>query len=156
MRRKDREITDQAVIKKIFYDCHCCRLGFNDKGSVYIVPLNFGYEEIEDKHILYFHSASEGRKIDLIKTTGYVGFELDTNFQLNTGKTACEYSAKFQSIIGTGNVSIIENRDQKIHALCCIMQHYTDKNSWDFSPAMIDQTTVFKLDVAELSCKEHT
>ena len=43
MRRKDREITDEAKIDEIISRCNCCRIGFNDSGEVYIVPLNFGY-----------------------------------------------------------------------------------------------------------------
>ena len=43
MRRKDREITDEAKIDEIILNCNCCRLGFNDGGKVYIVPLSFGY-----------------------------------------------------------------------------------------------------------------
>ena len=43
MRRKDREVTDEARIDEIISRCTCCRIGFNDSGEVYIVPLNFGY-----------------------------------------------------------------------------------------------------------------
>lgn len=43
MRRRDREITDNEKIKEIIKACDCCRLGFNDNGKVYIVPLNFGF-----------------------------------------------------------------------------------------------------------------
>ena len=39
MRRKDREITDEAKIDEIISRCNCCRIGFNDSGEVYIVPL---------------------------------------------------------------------------------------------------------------------
>lgn len=43
MRRKDREVTDEAKIDEIISRCNCCRIGFNDSGEVYIVPLNFGF-----------------------------------------------------------------------------------------------------------------
>ena len=45
MRRKDREVTDEKKIMEIISQCYCCRLGFIDKGAVYIVPLNFGFEK---------------------------------------------------------------------------------------------------------------
>ena len=48
MRRKDREVTDEARIDEIISRCNCCRIGFNDSGEVYIVPLNFGYTYEED------------------------------------------------------------------------------------------------------------
>ena len=43
MRRKDREVTDRGMIHEIIDRCMCCRIGFNDEGQVYIVPLSFGY-----------------------------------------------------------------------------------------------------------------
>ena len=69
MRRKDREVTDAGKIREAIEASHCCRLGFYDEGEVYIVPMNFGYTEEEEKRIFYFHSAKEGRKVDLISRT---------------------------------------------------------------------------------------
>lgn len=155
MRRLDREVTDLEKIKNIIESCYCCRLGFNDNGNVYIVPLNFGYEEIEGKRIFYFHGAAEGRKIELIKRGNSVGFELDTNYKLNEAEEACEYSARFQSVIGTGKVSLIEDIDEKIHGLNAIMFHNTGKNDWNYPTSVLNKMAVFKLEVIELSCKEH-
>lgn len=155
MRRKDREITDRIKISEIIKACHCCRLGFNDGGNVYIVPLNFGYEKDGENYTFYFHSAPEGRKIDLIKTGCSVGFEMDVNYSLNEATDACGYSAKFQSIIGSGKVSLIYDKSQKIHALQSIMHHYTGKSDWNFPDSVLENTAAFKLEVCELSCKEH-
>ena len=84
MRRKDREVTDPQRIEEIISACHCCRLGFCDGGKPYIVPLNFGFFRREDGgYTFYFHSAREGRKLDLIRQTGWAGFELDTGYQIH-------------------------------------------------------------------------
>ena len=104
MRRQDREVTDPGKIDRVIAACHCCRLGFCDQGKAYIVPLNFGYAVEDGKYVFYFHGAKEGRKIDLIRAGGTVGFELDTHYKLNEGDSACAYSARFQSVIGTGSV----------------------------------------------------
>ena len=71
MRRTDREITDPEKIREIIDDCTCCRLGLCDEGKAYIVPLSFGYTEREGRYVFYFHSAREGRKLDLIRRTGW-------------------------------------------------------------------------------------
>ena len=102
MRRTDREITDPEKIREIIDDCTCCRLGLCDEGKAYIVPLSFGYTEREGRYVFYFHSAREGRKLDLIRRTGWAGFEMDTNYKLNEGEAACGYSARFRSVIGGG------------------------------------------------------
>lgn len=155
MRRKDREITDLNKIEEVISSCHCCRLGFNDEGQVYIVPLNFGYFKEDGKYIFYFHGAKEGRKIDIIKKNPYVGFELDTNYKLQSADIACNYSAAFQSVIGNGIVAFVENMEEKKKGLIAIMKHNTGKSDWNFNDKMLDTVCVFKLIVNELSCKEH-
>lgn len=155
MRKKDREVTDSERINEIISACHCCRLGFYDDGEVYIIPLSFGYVEKADRKTFYFHGAKEGRKIDLIAKTHSAGFELDTNYKLNEGKTACQFSARFLSVIGTGHVEFVEDRSEKKFALQAIMLHNTGNDHWDFTDTMLDAVCVFKLEVKRMSCKEH-
>lgn len=151
MRRKDREITDVLKIEDIISACDCCRLGFCDVGGVYIVPLNFGYES----GIFYFHGAYEGRKIELIRKTGTAGFELDTGHRLNTGESACGFSFAFQSVIGQGCVSIVENPEEKKKGLRLIMAHYSKRVDFEFTDVMADSVCVFKLIAETMTCKEH-
>ncbi len=155
MRRKDREITDETQIDEIIRRCDCCRLGFNDNGGVYIVPLSFGFEKEGGKRCFYFHSAPEGRKIDLIKRGGDVGFELDCGYRLHTADIPCGYSAAFSSVIGTGRVEILTDTAGKISGLRSIMRHTAGLEDCEFAPEMLERVCVFRLEVAELSCKVH-
>lgn len=155
MRRTDREITDPVKITKIITTSHCCRLGFSDNGSVYIVPLSFGHEEVGGKHVFYFHSAREGRKVNLIGAGTRVGFELDTGYQLKAADIACGFSASFQSVIGTGWISPVKDEAEKRHGLRCLMEHLSGNPEWDFSREMMDRIAVFKMEAEALSCKEH-
>ena len=83
MRRNDREITDPVKFREIIDRCHCCRLGLCDRGRAYVVPLNFGYSlDGSGQYTFYFHGAGEGRKIDLMRTNAWAGFEMDTGFSL--------------------------------------------------------------------------
>lgn len=155
MRRKDREVTDQEKIDSIIRDCYCCRLGFCDQGKAYIVPLSFGFVREDGKRVFYFHGAGEGRKIDLIRRTGYAGFEMDTHYKLNESDKACGWSARFRSIIGGGSVSLVEGPEEKQAGLRAIMLQNTGKAQWEFSPEMLAAVCVFKLEVEDLACKEH-
>ena len=158
MRRKDREVADPMKIVDIIRRCTCCRIGFYDDGEVYIVPLNFGYEIKDDSYVFYFHGASEGRKIDLIRKNPKVGFEMDTDHAIYTHKeseVACGYTARFQSIIGNGIVSIVSETEEKKLGLSLIMEHNTGKREWKFDEKMVSAATVFKLEVTKISCKEH-
>lgn len=156
MRRKDRLVTDPQRIEEIIKKCNCCRIGFNDDGEVYIVPMNFGYERDGDSYTFYFHGMSVGRKVDLIKKSPKVGFEMDAGFQLmGDGDIACKYSALFQSIIGTGEMSIVEDPEEKRKGLNLVMEYYTGRKDWTYEDWRIKGVGIFKLRVTELSCKEH-
>ena len=155
MRRKDREVTDAAKIQDIIDRCTCCRIGFNDNGEVYIVPLNFGCEKHEDSYTLYFHGAKVGRKIELIQSSPEVGFEMDTNYQLTEADIACNFSARFQSIIGNGTISLIDDMEEKKKGLNLIMLHNTRRSDWQFNEKVLNAVAVFKIEVTKFSCKDH-
>ena len=157
MRRKDREVLDEVKIDKFIRNCDCCRIGFYDKenNEVYIVPLNFGYSNVDNKKVFYFHGAKEGRKIELISKTKKVSFEMDSNHELIVGKMACNYSERYQSVMGIGLISFVEDKDEKIAALNEIMFQSTGKKDWDFPEPMLNGVVVFMIEVISLSCKEH-
>ena len=157
MRRKDREVLDEVKIDEFIRACDCCRIGFYDKenNEVYIVPLNFGYSHVDNKRVFYFHGAKEGRKIELISKTKKVSFEMDSNHELIIGKMACNYSERYQSVMGTGLISFVEDKDEKIAALNEIMFQSTGKKDWDFPEPMLNGVAVFMIEVTSLSCKEH-
>ena len=156
MRRKDREVLDEVKIDKFIRNCDCCRIGFYDKenNEVYIVPLNFGYSHVDNKRVFYFHGAKEGRKIELISKTKKVSIEMDSNHELIVGKMACNYSERYQSVMGTGLISFVEDKDEKIAALNEIMFQSTGKKDWDFPEPMLNGVVVFKIEVTSLSAKE--
>lgn len=155
MRRSDIEVTDHYKINEIIQACDCCRLGFWDKDSAYIVPLNFGFTEIDGTRIFYFHGAKEGKKIELAGNNPHVGFELDTNHSINRAEMACIYSFRFSSIIGKGTVVFVDSEAERNEALRIIMKHYSDRDDWAFEDNVLSCTAVLKLVVSELTCKQH-
>lgn len=156
MRRKDREVTDPARIEETIAESHCCRLGFSDGEVPYVVPLSFGYAHRPDGgYTFYFHSAGEGRKIDLIRRRGRAAFELDTHYQLTRGDRACAHSARFRSVMGAGAVSFVEDPAGKRAALTAIMEHTAGPGPWTFDETMLAAVRVFRLDTETLTCKEH-
>ena len=155
MRRQDREVTDPEKISAVIDACTHCRLGFCDQGRAYIVPVNFGHAVENGQHVFYFHGAPEGRKIDLIRETGWAGIEMDEGYQLHRAETACGHTAAFRSIIGGGPIVILEDLEEKRRALSRIMAHAAGSGDWAFPEAAVRALCVYKLTAEELSCKEH-
>lgn len=155
MRRKDREVTDESRIDGIIRRCSCCRLGFSDGGEVYIVPMNFGFVKRDGKRVFYFHSAKEGRKVELLKNGCDVGFEMDCGYELHPVEVPCDCYAEFSSIIGTGRAEIVTGEDEKILGLQSLMKQAAGKENCEFRPEMLAAVCVFRLEIEKLSCKVH-
>ncbi len=93
MRRRNKKITDNK--KDMIKACDCCRLGLNDNGKIYIVPLKFGFTKENKEYILYFYDVRIGRKFDIIKQNNYAEFELDTNHKIYTKDDKdCDYTVR--------------------------------------------------------------
>lgn len=144
MRRKEREIKDPIQIREILDNCKVCRLAMKDKEGLYLVPLNFGYELDSETLTLYFHSAREGRKISALSSGAPVCFEMDCSHHLVEGDIPCGYTYEFQSLIGFGTAVLVDDPEEKKHALTVLMKHMTDKE-FLFDDKMADIVEVIKI-----------
>ncbi len=151
MRRAEREITEKAEIEKILREAPICRLGMVDeKGEPYVVPLNFGY----NGGTLYFHGATEGRKIDILRRGGRVCFEVSINRGVFQAETPCDWDWRFKSVIGYGTPRFIENPGEKQAALALVMAHYSEAR-FDFPIASLVTTAVYAVKIETMTGKEY-
>lgn len=152
MRRKDREITDLDQIVEIMRKCAICRIAFFDKEYPYIVPLNFGLQYKDNSISLFFHGATEGKKIELIKANKKVCFEMDCNHELVTADKACNYSMNYESVIGYGHVDILD-ADEKRSAMDALMMQYAKGMNFTYGEKELEAVTVFTLTVDSVTGK---
>jgi hypothetical protein len=149
MRRKEKEIKDKSEIESIIGKSQVCRLGLSEDGLAYIVPLCFGYKD----NSLYFHSAKEGRKIEILKRNDQVCFEFDIDAQIHSGKTACAWGMKYRSIIGYGTASFIEDPEKKRKALDIIMSQYAD-GEFAYPAKALKEILVIKVEISHMTGKK--
>ena len=155
MRRSDREVRDAGRIGEILASCKVCRLGLNDDGAIYIVPMNYGYTWENGSLTLYVHCATAGRRLSVLAQNPRVGFEMDCGHALTgEGDIPCQYSYRYASIIGTGTVARLESAAEKISGLRCIMACQTDRD-FAFTEDMVRGVAVLRLDATDFCCKEH-
>lgn len=155
MRRADRQINDDNVMDDVISRSKICRIGLNDEGEVYIVPLNFGYVRSGNRRVFYFHGSKCGRKAGLIRANSAVSFELDTDFRLMEADVACGYSAVYACVMGTGVIEELTDGEEKVQALSRLMETMTGMNGWTFDEGRVDGVAVYRLDVEKISCKIH-
>lgn len=154
MRRKDREVTRREDLLEMMERFKVCRLGLWDGREVYIVPLNFGYEERDGCLDLFFHCAREGRKLDILQCRSEASFEMDGGHALMEGDSPCRYSYAYGCVMGRGTVEFLQEDGEKMHALGRIMLHQTGREA-DFTPAMVHAVCVLRLRVQLISGKLH-
>lgn len=107
MRKAQREITNLEEIADVLSRCDTIRIGINDAGLPYIVPLSFGYEILDGKIAVYFHGAKAGRKAELLRSLPRVCVEADLcHGFVDNGRGG--YTCDYESVIGYGDVELLE------------------------------------------------
>ena len=152
MRKSEREIKDMQDIVSVMRKCDVCRLALNDDGYPYIIPLNFGMTCADGKIELIFHSALEGRKLDLIRRDNRASFEMDCGHQLQYFEDRGYCTFAYESVIGRGHITILDE-DAKAAALAELMRHYHGGEAAHYNPDALPRTTVYKLTVEEITGK---
>lgn len=160
MRRKDKEITDKAEIESIIKNAQVCRIAMYDDFAKfpYIVPMNFAYKD----GILYFHSAKQGRKIDIINNNPNICFEIDTAHGVIIGeKKLCNWSMAYESVMGFGKAVINDDEQVKISALNLLIQKYSKENisdieisSYQYPESSLKNTSIIQVKILEMTGKK--
>ena len=57
--------------------------------------------------------------------------------------------------MGKGKISLVDDPEEKINGLECVMLHYSNNNTWTFNEEVLKRIAVIKIEVTEWSCKEH-
>lgn len=145
---KNRVITLKEEIERIILSCEVCNLAMVDQeNKPYVIPMNFGYKQ----DVIYLHSSQNGKKVDILKNNPKVAVSFSTGHELRwqSEKVACSYSMKYKSVLASGNVEFVEDREEKIAALDVIMENYA-KQSFKYSEPSLKEVLVFKVLVNKL------
>ncbi|WP_322168974.1 pyridoxamine 5'-phosphate oxidase family protein [Acutalibacter caecimuris] len=152
MRRKDREVTDRGEVMGIIRRCQVCRLGLCDRGTPYVVPMNFGVEQEDGQVVVYLHSAKTGRKLDILRENPAVCLEFDGGHRLLTGDVACAHSFAYESVIGFGRAEILDSYQEKAAGLAAILRHLAGK-AFTFTPEQAAHVAVLRVRLDTVSGK---
>ena len=154
MRRNDREITDLSAIEAIIRLCKTCHVGMIDGDTPYVVPLSFGYEVKNNTLTLYFHSAKEGRKLDILRRNNRVCFEMCVEQgAFFSQERPCGSGQYFASVIGFGEAEPVDAAEEKRRALSLLMERQFDARV-SFAQSQADTVCVFKITSTDFTGKQ--
>lgn len=117
MRRKAQQLSEQESIE-ILNSCTSGVLAISsDNGYPYAVPLSYAYKDGK----IFFHFATEGHKLDAIKTNDKVSFCV-----IKTDDVIQEtFSTLYRSVIVFGRVKVLTDDKEKRYALECLVEKYS-------------------------------
>jgi len=152
LRRKDAEVKGKKAIESIIKRATVCRIALSQNNLPYIVPVAFGYKD----DCLYFHSAPEGKKIDIIKQNNDVCFEMDVDCEfVKKSEQPCNWTMKYQSVIGFGKAFFVDIPEGKKAALNVIVDHYSDTpQEYTYPENVISNTAVIRVEIDSMTAKK--
>ena len=152
MTKRERQITDPQQILEILDKGTVLHLGLCVGDAPYVVPMNYGYPQEDGKLVLYLHSATRGKKLDMIAVNPKVFFEIDCDLMPFEGEKPCQYGLVYSSVMGKGTARIVEDVQEKMKAMTVLMKTQTGKD-FAFNERLVSIVAVIRIDVAEYSAK---
>jgi uncharacterized protein len=154
MRKPHKRITDLSVIFALLDSSPVGRLGtISADGWPMIKPMNF----VRDGWSLYFHCSNEGEKLDDIRRESRVCFEVDLPIAYVKGnpENPCRAEYLYRSVIIRGRALKVEEQNEKIRALDCLMGKYQPGVTFSgYSDTKLQMTGIVRIDIDDLSGKE--
>ena len=150
--KRERQITDPKTITDILAAGKVLHLGLSVDNEPYVVPMNYGYTQEDGKLVIYLHSATRGRKLDMIRINPKVFFEIDCDRIPFEGELPCQYGLSYASVMGRGTARIVADVEEKKKAMSILMKTQTGKD-FTFEDRLVSIVAVIRVDVAEYTAK---
>jgi len=154
IRRKEKEISEVDVLKKILKSAKLMTIALSMKDQPYLVTLDYGYDE--NRGMIYFHCADEGKKLDYLEANATVWGQV----MLDYGYVEGECNHLFATVHFQGKVTLLQDAKEKRKALECMIRQL-DKSPEPLlaKTSKIDvdrlkRTAIGRIDVSYMSGKK--
>lgn len=148
MRRKDKEIRDPAEIEEILSSSPFCHLAMSDRDTPYCIPICYVYS----KGRIILHSASEGRKIDILSKNPKVCILVERGCEMVRGATPCDYGMKYESVMIEGTATFLSG-SKKTDALAVLETQYTKKPAGRYHEEQVKSLSVIEVTITSCTGK---
>ncbi|MGD0449525.1 MAG: pyridoxamine 5'-phosphate oxidase family protein [Candidatus Bathyarchaeia archaeon] len=151
VRRKDREITDCEELQQVLKSTKYVTVALCMENEPYLVSLSHGYDE--DKNCLYFHCATEGKKLEFLRVNSRVWGQALLDFGVTED---CDYA--YTSVHFSGKMSLIEDLVEKQHAMEVLVRQVSlnpEEKLAKIKPEKLEKQTMGRIDIDYMSGKKH-
>jgi len=149
MRRSRQRLAEEESLSILKKHTHGILALCGKDGFPYAVPLSHVYHQ----NSLYFHCAMDGYKIQLIQENPHASFCVVDQDEI----VPEEFTTYFRSVIAFGDITCLENEEEKKAALQLLGQKFAPgrENALNKEIASgISHTNILKMEIHNLSGKE--
>jgi nitroimidazol reductase NimA-like FMN-containing flavoprotein (pyridoxamine 5'-phosphate oxidase superfamily) len=154
LRRNDRSVASVQEIDAILSRCEIGRLGLLSRDEPYVLPLHFAHVRAGDSFTIYFHGASEGRKIEAIGSGARACFEADQRLELVDSPRVCRIGATFESVIGWGRIEPCLKPEEALAGLVALLDKYAPGRSPELTEREAALVTVLRMTLDQVTAKQ--
>jgi nitroimidazol reductase NimA-like FMN-containing flavoprotein (pyridoxamine 5'-phosphate oxidase superfamily) len=122
IRRKQKAVNDEAWIKKFLHQAPYGVLATAVQDQPFVSTKLFVYDE--QRHVIYVHSADQGRAPDNIRANPNVCFTATQMGRLLPGMKASDFGVEYASVVIFGQARLVEDQPETIEVLQMIMDKY--------------------------------
>jgi nitroimidazol reductase NimA-like FMN-containing flavoprotein (pyridoxamine 5'-phosphate oxidase superfamily) len=151
VRRKDREITDPALLKKVLKSTKFVTVALCLDNEPYLVSLSHGYDE--ERNCIYFHCASEGKKLVYAKSNNKVWGQAIQDYGVTD---ECDYA--YTSVHFSGRLFMIDDLTEKKHGIEVMIRQVSpnpEAKLAEIKPEKLASTAMGRIDVDCMTGKQH-
>lgn len=145
MRRKDREQTGHDFFDEVFDKSEEIFLALHDNEYPYGIITNF----VREGKNIFIHCAREGKKLDCLAKDEHLAFCVACNIRIDTAKSSTYYDSAY----GTGRATLVEDVNEKRHALDLLAKKYRAKCPVPASEKMAARVAIIRISIDSLSGK---
>jgi len=149
---REKAVYDKATVHGILDSAMLAHVAFVQDGLPVVVPMLYG----RDGETLFLHGARKARVIRLLQSTGTACLNVTHVDGLVYARSAFNSSMHYRSVTVFGTARLIEQQDEKLHALRVISE-CTMPGRWDElrEPLVneVKKTGIIALDIESASAK---
>lgn len=149
MRKKSREMDASWALEVMDKAPYITVSMTDENGMPYAVPLSLART---DKNTFYFHCATEGKKLDILRVNPCVCLSAVSRCKPTVGPKDGSFTLEFKSAIALGKAEVVEDEEEKKEALRAICQRFLPKHMDAFDAAVgrsLSRTAVVRITLTE-------
>jgi nitroimidazol reductase NimA-like FMN-containing flavoprotein (pyridoxamine 5'-phosphate oxidase superfamily) len=150
IRRKDRQVTDEAWIRSFLPTAPVGVLATMQQSQPFINSNLFVYDEAQ--HAIYMHTARLGRTRDNIDQESQVCFSVFEMGRLLPADEALEMSVEFNSVVVFGKAQVVKDPDEARRMLQMLLDKYFShlspgRDYRPIQPQELKRTAVYRIQI---------